>query len=72
MSEQVYSKDDVEKLAETVMGHWENHSTISGYLCNYCFGHNSMRKGAYKLYEGFNHEIDCPVFVAQDVLTTGK
>jgi len=69
MSEKLYNSDDVEILAEQIINNWENHNTSGGYRCNYCFGHGWQNEKPTKVFEGFNHSLDCPVFVAQDVLT---
>ena len=69
MCEKIYSSKDVETIAEIILNNWEDHNTTSGYLCHYCYGHVRHNIKPVKIFEGFNHGIDCPVFIAQDLLT---
>ncbi len=62
-----YSKKDVELLALTILTDHEDYSDNSG-SCRYCFV-NHFSTNVKKLEDGSPHTLDCPTFVAQDVLT---
>lgn len=65
-----YSKEDIEKLANAVINNWEDYNVQSRYLCRYCAGyHGKTEKPTIKCDDGFPHDLDCPVLIAQDVLT---
>lgn len=63
-----YSKQDVESLAETVINNWEDGNSQSCNCCNYCFGHKGSSDPAI-VVEDYPHALDCPVLIAQDILT---
>lgn len=67
----MFATADVELLAATIIDNWdEGGYTDSGYRCRYCAGHYTDKgKASRKEFGGFPHELICPVFVAQDVLT---
>ena len=63
-------KDDIKIVCETILNNWEDYNAQSRYRCNYCTGHYSSSKDyPTKLVNGYHHSLDCPVLVAQDLLT---
>ena len=66
-----YSKEDVEELAGTILNNWEDHSSQNRYKCNYCAGYPGAEHPT-KEVDGYPHDLDCPVLIAQDVLTGGS
>lgn len=62
--ERVYSKEDVEALAEAVLESWYDPSD-SSFACYFCTAthHNKKADGTIE------HRQDCVTLVAQDVLT---
>ena len=65
-----YSDSDVKLLAETVLDYWQTYDDCdngpNGYNCEFCTGEHDFE------LINFKHALDCPVLVAQDVLTIGK
>lgn len=69
-----FNKDDVIKVARALIDNairWDNGNENAmfahdGYECVYC------NASEYQSEEDLNHDLDCPVLVAQDLLTTQK
>ena len=62
--------DDAKTLATTIMGCWKEYDdgdySPKGYCCQFCYG------SSWKGYDNVEHDLDCPVLVAKDVLTEGR
>jgi hypothetical protein len=65
-----FNKKDVIIVAKAILEdplRFMSGDFISYYFCNYC---NAELHG-YNAYEkNFKHDLDCPVLIAQDLLTT--
>ena len=59
-------EDDARTLAETIIDYWKEYDDGKGYCCMFCCG------SSWKGYDKVVHDLDCPVLVAKDVLTTGQ
>ena len=63
-------EDDARTLAETIIDYWKEYDdgdySPKGYCCMFCCG------SSWEGYDEVVHDLDCPVLVAKDVLTTGK
>ena len=65
----VFSESDVLKLAIAILEspvEYFDSDRYSHYYCNYCEAELDWRIGSA---DDFKHELDCPVLVAQDILT---
>lgn len=65
----VFNRDDVIALAKAVLDDSVEHFDSDNdchYFCNFC----SSKFDSYRYNrEDFKHDLDCPVLIAQDVLT---
>lgn len=59
-----FDKEDIKKVAEAMVGDCITYDGYSDdYSCDFCSGHRVYQQ------EKFVHQLDCPVLVAQDLLT---
>jgi hypothetical protein len=68
-----FKKDDVITVAKAMVndfGKWEcaglSFSDFDGWECNFCYA------GKVEEINDIKHDLDCPVLVAQDILTNHK
>ena len=66
-----FLKEDVLKLAETIVDCPVEYQDgdYGSYYCNYCEAELDCKVGGIK---DFKHNLNCPVLIAQDILTRSK
>lgn len=65
----IFSHSDVETLAESVLEHWEESDPQNSYHCRFCWGKFDRTKDRGAPGYKYPHDTDCPVHVANDVMT---